>query len=242
MMTPIAVAIMKGLEGAGNREIHIRTSEATLLGVAYAASLGGIGTPIGTPTNLIFLGAARALFPTAPTVTFAQWMLFGVAYLVLLVPVCWAIVVFMSRVPRGEAISLEQLGVTHPGKMTRPEKFAVTLSATTALLWILRADINIGAMTIPGWSSLFSNPKAISDATVAVLMAVVAFLIPAGKDVRLLGWEEFKRVPWDVLILFGGGFALAEALEISGLSKWAGARLSFVDADRLFDPNAVYRK
>src|SRR5687767_11380174 len=82
MMTPIAVAIVGGLGKGADR-----TAEATLLGVAYAASLGGIGTPIGTPTNLIFLGAARELFPLEKTITFAQWMFFGGAYLVLLVQI-----------------------------------------------------------------------------------------------------------------------------------------------------------
>ncbi len=228
--TLIAVAIVGGLgatreklEGAGGR-----VAEATLLGVAYAASLGGIGTPIGTPTNLIFLGAARELFPHAKTITFAQWMLFGVAYLVLMVPVCWAVVVVTARVPKGAAVPLGQLGIERPGAMSRAEKTALVLCATTALLWIFRADIRLGATTIHGWGSLFPRAKFINDATVAVAMAMLAFVLPAGGEKRLLDWEDFKRVPWDVLILFGGGFALADALESSGFSKWAGARLSFV--------------
>lgn len=222
MMTPIAVAVVSSL---GRED---RTAEATLLGVAYAASLGGIGTPIGTPTNLIFLGAARELFPNEPTVTFAQWMIFGVAYLAVLVPVCWLIVVITARVPKGAAIPIEQLGIEKPGRMARPEKTALALCTATALLWLFRADISLGATTIPGWSNLFPAAKMINDATVAVLMALLAFLLPATRTERLLGWEEFRRIPWDVLILFGGGFALADALEQSGFSKWAGARLSFV--------------
>lgn len=222
MMTPIAVAIVSGMGKDG------RTAEATLLGVAYAASLGGIGTPIGTPTNLIFFGAARELFPNERTITFAEWMIFGVAYLIILVPVCWAIVVTTARVPKGAAIPLEQLGLSHPGKMSRGEKIALALCATTALLWIFRADITLGATRIPGWANLFPNAKMIGDATVAVAMAMLAFLLPGTKEKRLLEWEEFKRIPWDVLILFGGGFALADALEASGFSKFAGARLSFV--------------
>jgi solute carrier family 13 (sodium-dependent dicarboxylate transporter), member 2/3/5 len=222
MMTPIAVAVVTGL---GRED---RTAEATLLGVAYAASLGGIGTPIGTPTNLIFLGAARELFPNEPTVTFAQWMLFGVAYLIVLVPVCWLIVVTTARVPKGAAIPIEQLGIGKPGLWSRGEKTALVLCVATALLWMFRADINIGATTILGWANLFHAPKMINDATVAVAMASLAFLLPATKDERLLGWSEFTRIPWDVLILFGGGFALADALEQSGFSKWAGARLTFV--------------
>jgi sodium-dependent dicarboxylate transporter 2/3/5 len=222
MMTPIAVAIVGGL---GKEK---RTAEATLLGVAYAASLGGIGTPIGTPTNLIFLGAARELFPTLHTVTFAEWMMFGVAYLVLLVPVCWLIVITTARVPKGAAVPLETLGLERPGVMSRGQKTTLALCMTTALLWIFRADIDLGALTIPGWSNLFPKSKLINDATVAVAMAFCAFLLPGGEGKRLLEWDEFKRIPWDVLILFGGGFALADALEGSGFSKWAGARLSFV--------------
>jgi len=222
MMAPIAVAVVGGLGK------EARTAEATLLGTAYAASLGGIGTPIGTPTNLIFLGAARELFPNAPVITFAQWMLFGVAYLVVLVPVCWLIVVTTARVPRGAAIPIEQLGIEKPGRMTGAERTALLLCTATALLWMFRADIAIGATTIPGWARLFPQAKMINDATVAVAMAVIAFLLPGTKEHRLLEWEEFKRIPWDVLILFGGGFALADALEQSGFSKWAGARLSFV--------------
>lgn len=236
MMAPIAVAIVGGLgatrsgAAAASAAEHpeMRVAEATLLGVAYAASLGGIGTPIGTPTNLIFLGAARELFPTAPTITFAQWMLFGVAYLVLLVPVCWAIVVTTARVPKGAAVPLEKLGLEHPGPMSHAEKMTLVLCTTTALLWIFRADIRMGATTIYGWSNLFANPKAINDATVAIAMAFLAFVLPVGGGKRLLSWDEFARVPWDVLILFGGGFALADALESSGFSKWAGARLAFV--------------
>lgn len=212
MMTPIAVAIVSSLR-------ETRTAEATLLGVAYAASLGGIGTPIGTPTNLIFLGAAKSLFPNEPTITFAQWTMYGVAYLILAIPICWLIVVTTARVPKGAAVPLASLGIERPGPWSRAEKTALVVCSITALLWMTRS---------PGWSSWFPEAKMINDATVAVLMAAVAFLLPVGDDQRLLDWSEFKRIPWDVLILFGGGFALAEVLESSGFSKWAGAELSFV--------------
>ena len=235
MMTPIAVAIVTGLAGVGRSvtssgrpDSVARTAEATLLGVAYAASLGGLGTPIGTPTNLIFFGAVRQLFPELPTVSFAQWMIYGVAYLLLLIPACWLILVVTCRVGPGGSVTLEELGLTRPGAWSRAEKTALAVCLATALLWIFRADIDLGALKIPGWASLFPNEKGIHDATVAVAMAVLAFLIPVSKDERLLEWSEFTRVPWDVLILFGGGFALAEALDASGFSKFAGARLAFV--------------
>jgi sodium-dependent dicarboxylate transporter 2/3/5 len=240
MMTPIAVAIAGGLGasldgrsrfrtfGASDVPLPERTAEGALLGVAFAASLGGLGTPIGTPTNLIFLGTARELFPLEKSITFAQWMMFGIVYLALLVPVCWLIVVITARVPRGSPIALDRLGLEHPGPMSRQEKTALALCACTALLWMFRADIDLGAIVLPGWSRLFPLASTINDATVAVAMAIAAFLLPGKEDERLLDWTELQRVPWDVLILFGGGFALAEALESSGFSKWAGSRLSFV--------------
>jgi len=229
MMTPIAVAIVAGLGAKHDQETaEARIAEATLLGVAYAASLGGIGTPIGTPTNLIFLGAAKSLFPNLHTITFAEWTMFGVAYLILAIPLCWLIVITTARVPKGAAVPLERLGLARPGAMSRAEKTALVLCAITALLWMFRADIALGGVKVPGWSRLFHDAKMINDATVAIAMAFIAFLLPVGNHERLLDWSEFKRIPWDVLILFGGGFALAEVLESSGFSKWAGAELSFV--------------
>jgi sodium-dependent dicarboxylate transporter 2/3/5 len=235
MMTPIAVAIVAGLSGVGKAvtssgrpDSLSRTAESLLLGVAYAASLGGIGTPIGTPTNLIFFGAARELAPNAATVSFAQWMIFGAVYIVLLVPICWLLLVSINRIGSGGRISLHELGLTKPGIMSRPEMSALIICLITACLWIFRADISLGSFTMPGWARLFPNAKAINDATIAIGMALIAFLLPVGQGQRLLEWEEIKRVPWDVLLLFGGGFALADALEQSGFSKWAGAKLSFV--------------
>jgi len=234
MMTPIALAIVRSMGAEGTwssaerpTDAH-RLAETTLLAVAYGASLGGLGTPIGTPTNLIFFGAAKQLFPAEKTISFAQWMGFGVIYLLLALPICWLILVIQGRVKAGAAIPIDELGLARPTGVSRGEKLTIALCTVTALLWIFRADIDIGGLTIPGWSGIFPNPKAIHDATIAVLMAFVAFLVPVSKGVRLLPWSEFKRVPWDVLILFGGGFALADALDASGFGKWAGANLSFV--------------
>lgn len=227
MMTPIVVAIVRGL-GSSSENGTSPVGEAALLGVAYAASLGGVGTPIGTPTNVIFLGTARELFPQATTVTFAQWMLFGVVYLAILVPLCWLLLIVVCKVGRGEPVPLEQLGLRRGDPMTRAEMTALGLCTATAILWITRADVTIGGTHIYGWASLFPHARSISDATVAVAMAALAFVLPVGGNQRLLGWDAFRKIPWDVLILFGGGFALAEALEISGFSRWAGANMAFL--------------
>lgn len=228
MLTPIAVAIVKSAGKSGD-DASRRLAEATLLAVAYGASLGGIGTPIGTPTNLIFFGFARELFPNEPTISFAQWLSFGIVYLLLALPVCWLLLIIGGRIKRGAAVPLDQLGLERPGEFTRGQLLTTVVFVITALLWIFRSDINLGTWgTIPGWSSLFPNPRAINDAVVAIAMAFIAFLIPVGGGKRLVEWSEFRQVPWDILILFGGGFALAEALEASGFSKWAGVQLSFI--------------
>ncbi len=226
MLTPIAVALVASLPKGRDTSA---LAEATLLAVAYGASLGGIGTPIGTPTNLIFFGAAKELFPSAPVVSFAQWMGFGLMYLVLALPICWLLLIRMTGVKRGESIPIEKLGLSKPEVLSRAEKITIALFTTTALLWIFRADIVLGdSLRIPGWSNLFPTPRSIHDATVAIAMAVVAFLLPAGGGRRLLDWSDFQKVPWDVLILFGGGFALADSMESSGFAKWTGAQLQFV--------------
>lgn len=231
MMTPIAVALIRNLDSRNGDVVTDsakRFGTATLLAVTYGASLGGIGTPIGTPTNIIFLGAAQQLVPDAPTITFAEWMVFGLAFLVFALPVCWLILITRNRIEKGAAIPLESLGISSGGPMTRPERTAALICFITATAWVFRADIALGAIRIPGWSNLLANPKGIHDATVAIVVAVVSFLIPVGGGRKLLEWSDFRRIPWDVLILFGGGFALADALESTGFSSWASEELSFV--------------
>ncbi|MCM2316644.1 MAG: SLC13 family permease [Thermoanaerobaculia bacterium] len=236
MLAPIAVAIVHGAAGTHEGDLGAehdnplaRLGSATLLAVCYGASLGGLGTPIGTPTNLIFLGSVKELFPSAATVSFAQWMLFGCVYLAFTLPACWLILIVAMRLGKGAPIPLEKLGLEKPTTLARAEKLTIALFTVTALLWMFRADIVIGEnFRIPGWSNLFPAAKAINDSTVALVMAFVGFLLPVGEGKRLIGWEEFKRAPWEILILFGGGFALADGFEASGFSKWCGERLEFV--------------
>lgn len=230
MLAPIGVAVVVAAEKRGGGDGAGRLGAAALLAIAYGASLGGLGTPIGTPTNVIFLGASKELFPTLPAVGFAQWMGFGVAYLAVAIPACWAILVTTTRLPAGDGVPLAELGLEPPGPLSTAERRTLVLFAATALLWVFRGDLVLGsALTIPGWSRLLPNPKGIHDGTVAMAMALVAFLVPSGvPGRRLVGWGEFRKAPWEILILFGGGFSLAEGLEASGFSRWCGERLSFL--------------
>ena len=153
--------------------------------------------------------------------------MFGVAYLIVLVPICWLIVVVSARVPKGAAIPLESLGLEPPGRLSRAEKTTLApaspplSSGFSARHQPRRADDSGLVEPAPQSEADQRRHGGGDDGHPG--------LSPArGRRERLLEWEEFKRIPWDVLILFGGGFALADALETSGFSKWAGARLSFV--------------
>ena len=252
MMFPIGMAVVlqlaaqPGGEGSGHSALDEQVTRdfgsVLMLAIAYSASLGGIGTLIGTPPNMVFAGAVPKLFPEAPAIGFLQWMTLGVPVVAVSVPVTWLYLCrFGSRVPlhqihfrSGQTVIEEELRKL--GKMTRQEKHVSVVWTIMALLWIFRSDINLGALTIPGWSGLFGKPAYLHDATVAMTMALVLCLMPAqgragvvvaGKrDYHLMDWETIRHgVPWGVLFLFGGGFAIAAGFEQSGLSEWIGGIL-----------------
>ena len=112
--------------------------------------------------------------------------------------------------------------------MTSAEKRVLIVFGLTALLWMFRSNINLGAFTLPGWSSLFDDPRYIHDATVAIVMAVLPFIIPAGKKEpgqMLMDWDTAVKLPWGILLLFGGGFAVAGGFSLSGLDIALGELL-----------------
>ena len=211
MMYPIAMALGQ-LFGEGAPADRIRTS--LFLGLAYAASIGGMGTLIGTPPNLIFAAAAKELL--GQPVDFARYLLIGVPCVILLVPACWALlsyVLYPSDAELGEAAEhavaarRERLG-----KFKGGERATIVVFGLTALAWIFREPKQLGGLSIPGLTAL---APGLSDAAIGLTGALALFLIPA-KDVtgarrRLLSWHEAKGIPWEVLLLFGGGLALAAA-------------------------------
>ncbi|MFQ5353243.1 MAG: SLC13 family permease, partial [Candidatus Binatia bacterium] len=207
---------------------------ALMLAVAYSATIGGLGTIVGTPPNAVFVGAFAQLFPRAPEIGFLQWMMVGVPLVVVLVPLAWFYLVRVATsIGAEKAVTDPELiraRIRELGSMRVPEKRVLLLFCATAALWLTRRELLIGGITVPGWASLLPVPSMVGDSTVAIAMAMILFLVPAGdgSGARLLDWEWAVKLPWGVIVLLGGGFALAEAIKSSGLAVWIGTTLAWV--------------
>ena len=202
MLLPIAIAT---LENTKDERLKI----ALLLGVAFACNVGGIGTPVGTPPNLIFMQVYQEA--TGTELGFLDWMRWGIPVVILFVPVIglW----LTRRLSTGEILELPAVG-----EWRTEERRTLIVFGLTAAAWITRND------PFGGWSGVLDLPQA-NDASVALLAVVVMFLVPNGKGERLLDWESAVRIPWGILILFGGGICIASAFVSSGISQIIGEAL-----------------
>lgn len=233
MMLPIATSIVASLEDQVEHRSLRRYAAGLFLGIAYSASIGGAATLIGTPTNLAFSRMLTVVFENAPEVTFGQWFLFAFPTSIVLELVLWGVLCWIFC-PPGMRVDLDpdtiRAEYRRLGPMTSAQKSLLIAFLSMALLWFTRAGFDFGAVKIPGWVTLFEQPKFISDGTVAMGVALLLFLAPArdGAGSKLLDWDIARRLPWDVVLLFGGGFALAQGFVDSGLSQWFGEELSLV--------------
>lgn len=225
MMYPIALAIGSLF---GDSDAARSQRVALLLGVAFSASIGGMATLIGTPPNLILAGAARELIGV--NLDFFTFLKFGLPVALVLLPVCWALLVFVFHRERLEldAASLQTLrDRKHAlGRFAGGERTVLLLFGAVALGWFFREPKEIGSLHIFGLSSVFPG---ITDAGIAVTGAILLFLLPGRSSTEaasppraLLTWREAREIPWDVLLLFGGGLSLAAAMESSGLATTIG--------------------
>lgn len=252
MMVPNAIAVCSSLDHsseqakASNPENSRRFGIAVMLGIAYAANVGGLSSIIGTPPNLVFQAQLGKLFPDAPEVSFADWLGFGLPFGLVCFFVTWAYLCVMYL-----------RGVSYPPELSKNlfidqykalgpwcfEDITVALSFVgVAFLWVFRKDINLSSFKIQGWSNVFPEAGYISDATIGMLMVFLMFITPARRSklplkeqqeeepekeeyTHLLTWKTAKKLPLDIIFLFGGGFALAKGFVESGLSKYIGEKL-----------------
>ncbi len=231
MMVPIGLAIILQLEDSVGREKARHLAVGLMLGIAYGATVGGITTLVGTPPNLSFVRIFAILFPDAPPIAFGQWMIMALPIGAILLVVSWLLITQVFH-RAGKDIGLDSRVVEEErarlGPMSREEGAVLVVFASTALLWVFRVELKLGDFMVPGWSSLFPDPAMIDDGTVAIFMASLLFFIPArsrrGKTRRVMEAEVIPRLPWHIVLLFGGGFALAEGFQRTGLAQLVGSQ------------------
>jgi sodium-dependent dicarboxylate transporter 2/3/5 len=238
MMLPIALAVILGLCSNGDSsDISIlepgesNFAVALMLGIAYAASVGGTATLIGTPPNIIFVGMFKNLFPNSPEISFLQWMTFALPFAVFLIILIWLYLTKFA-LPLKQELSSKKANIIEEeirklGKMNKGERLTLILFTITAILWIFRVDIRFGSFKIPGWCSVLGLENYVHDSTVAIAMSLIMFFVPVNwrKNEFLLDWSWAIKIPWGILILFGGGFALAAGFVSTGLAPWIGDKL-----------------
>ena len=225
MMMPIGLAVIQqaveAVEADGSdvdtRAGHFHFGAALMLGIAYGASIGGVATIIGTPPNVFLAGTMSAIHGIE--ISFVRWLGFGIPLVLLFLPLTWlwlTKVVFpleIESIPGGAARIQAELD--RLGPMTTPEKRVAVVFGITACAWTFR----------PLWTAWIPTGSFITDSTIAMMATIVLFLTPAGNGERLLNWVWASRLPWNVLLLFGGGFSLAAGFERNGLSAWVGDQL-----------------
>lgn len=214
---PAAPAAVKAPRGA--------FSTALMLSVAYGASIGGVSTLIGTPPNAIFAGAAGDLL--GREISFGSWLPIGLSVCVPMLVVCWWWLVRLFRV-QGPVPGLAAAMAREEERLlplAGGERFVLTVFGLTAAAWILREPKALGAARIPGLSDVLPG---ISDPAIAMVATLILFTVPLprARFRTALNWETAQRIPWGILLLFGGGLALAGAFESSGLTEWIGGRLA----------------
>lgn len=227
MMLPIGVAIITQLKD--NPETieneNRQFGKALMLAIAYSASIGGIATLIGTPPNLVFAGIVQEMYGIE--ISFLKWSMFGFPISLVLLFLCWKYITSFAfkfeqkELPGGRTEINRQLKML--GEFNISEKRVLTVFVLTAILWISR--------------SFLLQPffPFLDDTVIAISAGIILFAIPAGKGQgAILKWEEAVKIPWGIILLFGGGMALATAFSETGLAVWIGEQLTTLDFLPLF--------
>ncbi len=219
MMLPIDLAIIKQLQDNPDtvEDENQTFGKALMLAIAYSASIGGVATLIGTPPNLVLAGVILDTY--GYEITFMQWFAFGLPISVILIFICWKYLTkyafsFKQKSFPGGKQEIQRL-LSSLGRITYEEKVVALVFALTAFCWITRSVL------------LQKLLPALDDTIIAIFFAIVLFLIPSKKKgEQLINWEEAVKMPWGIILLFGGGMALAKGFESSGLAEWIGGQMT----------------
>ncbi|MEJ2699191.1 MAG: DASS family sodium-coupled anion symporter, partial [Desulfuromonadales bacterium] len=232
LMMPIGLAIITHVVEEGKKEgldeeidfspENFAFGINLMLGIAYAASIGGIATLIGTPPNTVLAGYIQKTY--GYEITFANWLKVGVPLAVVLLPLCWlwltrfAFPMKLKRVPGGRELIDQEL--REMGPMNSGERWTALVFTLTALGWILRKNLGF----------LFPDPKMVTDAAIAMSGALVLFLIPVNLKGNefVMDWHWAAKMPWGVLVLFGGGLTMAEGFKATHLAHWIGSQVALL--------------
>ncbi|MBN1786224.1 MAG: DASS family sodium-coupled anion symporter [Candidatus Methanofastidiosa archaeon] len=233
LMMPVALAVLTQAEVIPEKSSF---GLALMLSIAYAASIGGIGTLIGTPPNGIAVGFIAQYL--GKDITFADWIKIGLPLVIIFLPIAWRYILWRSppeikEISGGRSVIKDNLQKL--GKLSTGEKTTLFVFVFTALAWATRSSIQVGDFTIlKGWSTWFGGYFSyVHDSTISVLAIVLLFLLPVGRGKFTMDWATAnKYVPWGTLILFGGGLTLGKAIANTGLSSWIASYLTmFGDLD-----------
>ncbi|MGE0741367.1 MAG: DASS family sodium-coupled anion symporter [Hyphomonadaceae bacterium] len=230
MLAPIAIGAARALSGSDKADLAL--GGALTLGVAHAATIGGVGTPVGTPTNLI----AIAFFERAgEPIAFADWMAKAMPIMLLMMPLAWLLLCWplFGRKAHGrfDAIgAVVKSALNALGPLTQPELRIGIVFTLVALTWMFRVQI----AELPGFDGL-------TDTGVAIAGALLLFFIPSGRsrEEKLIDWKTAERIPWGIAVLYGGGLSLAAAMETTGLAAWIGEYISGLDGVSAFGLVAI---
>jgi sodium-dependent dicarboxylate transporter 2/3/5 len=215
MMLPIGVAIILQLSSVSEEEEGFfkgNFGKALMLSIAYSASIGGMATLVGTPTNAVLAAIVKQLYNVE--ISFAQWMFMALPLVLVLLIICWYYLVNMAFPLKNNKNAQGQEELERQakslGRMSWEEKCVLIVFILTAFLWITRSFI---------LDQFFTG---LDDSIIAIFGAVILFIIPAssGKGNFILGWEISRELPWGLLLLFGGGLAIASGFKVSGLAEW----------------------
>jgi solute carrier family 13 (sodium-dependent dicarboxylate transporter), member 2/3/5 len=189
---------------------------------------------VGTPTNMIFYREYSTHFSENNDLNFFSWFIMALPISLIFLIISYFVLkkMFLNN-QQSLNLSNNYFGDAYAklGKMSYEEKIVSFIFCTTAILWFTRSDIDFGIIKTKGWNNLFTYKEYISDSTVAIFMALLLFIIPSKteKGRALIVWDDVVKLPFDIILLFGGGFALAKGFEESGLSKWLAAQLYFTE-------------